>query len=305
MSKQYTYLRDIGLTVCLLVLCSVYCRAQDMSQVQIQTAQIAGGVYMLTGFGGNIAVSVGKDGILMIDDQYAPLTDKITTALAAISDQKVRFVINTHWHHDHTGGNENFAKAGAVLVAHENVRKRLSSEQFVALFDSKLPPAPEAALPLLTFTRDLTFHYNGDEIYMFHPGPAHTDGDTIVFFRKANVLHAGDIYFEGMYPYIGISSGGSIDSMIAATDQILTIVNSETRIIPGHGPVSYTKDFIAYRTMLTTIRDRILRHITQGHTLPETIAARPTRDFDEKWGGGLLKPDTFVELVYKSLVAKR
>src|SRR5919109_689033 len=192
----------------LLVLSAVVAHAHaqpNLDTVQVSSIHVAGGVYMLAGAGGNIGVSVGDNGVFVVDDQYAPLTPKILAAVKAIRDEPVRFVLNTHWHGDHTGGNENMGAAGAFIVAHENVRKRMSVEQFIEMFNMKVPPSPVGALPVVTFTDAVSFHLNGDDIHAFHVPPAHTDGDAIVYFRTANVVHMGDVYFNGMYPFIDLS----------------------------------------------------------------------------------------------------
>jgi cyclase len=200
---------------------------QDFSKVEVKAEKVADGLWMLTGAGGNIGVSAGPDGVFLVDDQYAPLTDKIKAAVATVSDKPVRFVLNTHWHGDHVGGNENLGKDGAVLVAHENVRKRMSKEQFIKLFNRTVPASPAAALPLVTFAESLSFHLNGEDVDAIHVPPAHTDGDVIVFFRKVNVIHAGDTLFNGMYPVVDLSSGGSVDGMIGAADRILAVADAE------------------------------------------------------------------------------
>jgi cyclase len=274
---------------------------QDFSKVEIKAEKVADGIYMLTGAGGNIGLSVGKSGTYVIDDQYAPLTDKILAAIRAITPDPVRFVVNTHWHGDHTGGNENLGKAGALLVAHENVRRRMSGEQFNATFNRSTPPSPEAALPVVTFTDAVTFHWNGDEIRVHHVPPAHTDGDSIVHFVKADVVHMGDLFFNGGYPYIDTSSGGKVDGVIAAAEQALAKVGETTRIIPGHGPVATKADLQAYRDAVKTLRDRIAKLKAEGKSRDEAIAAKPTADHDAKWGTGFMKGDAFTGLVYDSL----
>ena len=277
---------------------------QDFSKVEVKAAKLAEGVYELEGSGGNIGVSIGEDGVVLIDDQYAPLTTKIRAAVVALTPQPIRFVINTHWHGDHTGGNENLGKAGIVIVAHENVRKRMSVEQFIAMFDRKVPPAPKAALPIITFADSVTLHLNGDEIRSFHVAPAHTDGDTVVHFKKANVVHMGDCFFNGNYPFIDLSSGGSIDGIVAAADQVLPIVDGNTKIIPGHGPVGDKAALQAYRDTMAAIRDKVKAMVAAGKTLDEVKAAQPTKEFDAKWGGGFMKPDVFTAIVYQSLKGK-
>ena len=286
--------------VFLVAIVSSYCGAQqDFDQVQIQTEKLAEGVYMLTGSGGNIGVCAGEDGVLMIDSQYAGLTDKIRAAIAAISDGPIRFVINTHWHFDHTGGNENLAKGGAVVFAHENVRKRMSTNQ--SILGSEVPASPKAALPVVTFDQGMTFHFNGHEIELFHIPYAHTDGDVVVRFPKPDVLHMGDIYFEGMYPFIDVAAGGSIDGMIRAIDQVLAMIDGDTIIIPGHGPLSNKEKLRGYRKVLATIRERVAQHLKEGKTLEEIVAARPTQEFDTAMGQGFMNGERFVGLVYDSL----
>jgi glyoxylase-like metal-dependent hydrolase (beta-lactamase superfamily II) len=275
--------------------------AQDFDKVEIETQKLAEGVYMLTGAGGNIGVSAGADGVVLIDDQYAPLTDKIRAAVAALDEHPIRFVLNTHWHGDHTGGTENLGRAGAVVVAHENVRRRMSVEQLIEAFGRSVPASPPAALPVVTFTRDVTFHLNGDELYAFHVEHAHTDGDTIVHFRRADVIHMGDTLFNGMYPFIDISSGGSIDGVIAAADAVLAIAGPQTRIVAGHGPLAGRAELTAYRDMLRTVRERVEPLRAAGKTLEEVVAAKPTEDLDGKWGGGFIDGDRFVSFVYDSL----
>ncbi len=278
---------------------------QDFSKVAIKTEKLAEGVWMLTGAGGNIGVSAGADGVFMIDSQYAPLTDKIKAAVAGISKKPVRFVLNTHWHGDHVGGNENLGRTGVVIVAHDNVRKRMSSEQFIKAFNSKAPPSPAAALPLVTFVDSISFHVNGDDVNAFHVPPAHTDGDAIVYFRKANVLHMGDTFFNGVYPFVDLSTGGSIAGMIGACDRGLSTGDASTKVIPGHGPSGNKADLKAFRDMLTASRDAVATLVKAGKTLDEVKAAKPTAALDEKWGKGFLKPEVWVSIVYADLSGRK
>jgi glyoxylase-like metal-dependent hydrolase (beta-lactamase superfamily II) len=275
--------------------------AQNFDKVEIRTEKLADGVYMLAGQGGNIGLGIGEDAAFLIDDQYAPLTPKILAAIAALTRQPVKFVLNTHWHSDHVGGNENLGKAGSLIVAHDNVRRRMSSEQFIAAFKQKVDPSPKVSLPVVTFAESVSFHLNGDEIHGFHVANAHTDGDTVVVFRKANVVHMGDVFFNGTYPFIDLSSGGSIDGTIAAVDRVLAMIDDRTKVIPGHGPLSDKAGLGAYRRMLAGIRDRVQAQMRAGKSLQETIAANPSAEFDQAWGKGFLKPAQFVETVFQSL----
>ncbi len=279
-------------------------QADIWKAVKIEAVEVGGTVTMFTGRGGNLAVSVGDDGVFLVDDQYAPLADKIRTAIAELTDHPVRFLLNTHWHGDHTGGNAEFGSQGAVLVAHENVRKRMSTEQFNEVFNRTTPPSPAAALPVVTFEDDITFHYNGETIHVFHVNDAHTDGDAIVWFRDANAIHMGDCYFNGMYPFIDLSSGGNVDGVIAAANKVLEIANDDTKIIPGHGPLSGVAELRAYRDLLVAMRKKIRGMVEQGMSQSEIIAAKPSAEHDEVWGAGFMKPDMWVGIVAKSLGAK-
>jgi glyoxylase-like metal-dependent hydrolase (beta-lactamase superfamily II) len=274
---------------------------QDFSKVEIRSEPLAGSVHMLTGAGGNLALSIGEDAAFLVDDQFAPLSARIKAAIAKISPKPVRFVLNTHWHGDHTGGNEAFGRAGSVIVAHENVRRRMSSEQFNEFFKSRTPASPKAALPVVTFTSDLVFHMNGDEIHAFHVPNAHTDGDAIVHFRRANVLHMGDVFFNKLYPFIDTDSGGSLAGTIAAADRILAMVGDDTRIVPGHGPLATKADLQAYRTMLATVQERVQALVRENKTLQDVVAAQPTAEFDETWGKGFFRPEQFVAIVFNDL----
>jgi cyclase len=274
---------------------------EDFSKVEIQTEKLSDTVYMMTGSGGNLGVSVGDDGVFLIDDQFAPLTPKIQAAIAQLSAKPVRFMLNTHWHFDHTGGNENLGKAGAVIVAQENVRKRLSSEGFIAFFGMKTKPEPAIALPVVTFTRDLGFHLNGEDIRAFHVPRAHTDGDTIVYFPRSDVIHTGDTFFNKMYPFIDTSSGGAVAGVLAAADRVLKMAGDKTKIIPGHGPLGSKADLRAYRDMLAAVSGRVTGQVKQGKKLEQVVASKPTAQFDEVWGKGFLAPDKFVEMLYGNL----
>jgi len=291
-----------GLLIGAVCLIGAKAQAQpDPAQVTIKVIPVAAGTYMLEGGGGNIGISVGNDDVFMIDDQYAPLTPKIRAAIATVSPKPVRFLLNTHWHGDHTGGNENMAGAGAIIVAHDNTRKRMTREQFIAAFNMKVPPSPVAALPIVTFSESLSLYLNGDSVRATHFRNAHTDGDVVVTFEKANVIHMGDIFFNGMYPLVDLSTGGSIDGIIAAVDQILPRTTASTRFIPGHGPLGNRDDLVRYRSVVKTIRDRVARLVARRRTLAQVVAAKPTADYDGAWGKGFLQPDVFVTILYNDL----
>lgn len=290
--------------VALLLSAAPAAAQQNFDTVKVTVQPVAGRVHVLFGSGGNMALLPGDDGAILVDDQYAPLSEKIRAAVATVSNKAVRFVVNTHLHGDHTGGNENFGKSGAVIVAHDNVRSRLSVEQFNARFNRRTPPAPHGALPVVTFTESITIHLNGDSVRVVHLPPAHTDGDAYIHFVKANVIHLGDVFNNGGYPLIDVSSGGSIDGFVAAFDAVLAVADDRTKIIPGHGPVATRADLLEYRRMVATVRDRILALVRQGKSLTEAAAARPTAEFDATWGKGFVNPDLFLDIVYNDLKAR-
>ena len=270
---------------------------QDMSNVEITTIELESDLFMLVGRGGNIGLSVGDDGAFLIDDQFAPLTEKILAAVAAVTDQPVRWVLNTHWHGDHTGGNENLGEAGAMIVAHENVYRRMNPVEFADLV-GRSGQAPRAALPVVTFDQGVRFHWNGRHIRVTHIGKAHTDGDAIVHFPRANVFHMGDTFFRSRYPFIDVDSGGGVDGVIAAANFVLERSSEGTRIIPGHGELATPEHLREYRDMLETVRLRVAGLVANGRTEDQVVAAAPTADLDAVWGES---PERFVRAVYRSL----
>ena len=290
-------LKKIFIVVSCFVAASAFAQ-QDFSKVQIETIPVAEGVYMLAGRGGNIGLSVGQDGAFLIDDQYAPLTDKILAAISAVTEKPVRFLVNTHWHGDHTGGNESIGKGGTVIVAHDNVRKRLARGQFMKVFNANIPPAPPKALPVITFAEGVTFHWNNETLEVVHSKSAHTDGDAVIYFKNANVVHVGDLFFNGIYPFIDAGSGGTLEGVIAGVDEVLGRIDDNTKVIPGHGPLGNKADLKTYRDMLVTIQGRMTKLMNEGKDMDEIVAAKPTADYDAKWGGGFLKPDPWVKIVY-------
>ena len=274
--------------------------AQDFSKVQIETVKVTENVYMLVGAGGNIGVFAGENGVLLVDSQFSQLMEKIKAAIAAVNPGPVRFLINTNWHYDHVYGNEPLGKAGAVIIGHENTWKRMTSEQTYPEFEFKQPPAAAAALPVVTFLDSLTLHFNGDTMRVLYIENAHSDADVLVFAPRANVMQTGDLYFSSGYPFIDISHGGSVDGMIAAAGQILEVIDENTKVIPGHGPLSDRAGVEQYKNMMVTVRERIAKLIKEGKTIEEVLAAKPTADFDEARGLGL-PAEMFVKIVYSGL----
>lgn len=275
--------------------------AQNFDEVEIKTTKVSDHIYMLEGSGGNIGVSIGVDGPLMIDSQYAPLSEKIKKAIAELTDQPIRILVNTHWHGDHVGGNENFGQMGAMIFAHDNVYQRMSKTQLMRAFSREIPPSPEIARPVVTFSDELSIKCNGEYLMMIHVDSAHTDGDALVYFPESDVLHMGDTYFNGRYPFIDLSSGGSIDGVIAAADKALFIVGDYTKIIPGHGGLSNKQELQQYRRVIKNFRDNVEDLVQQGKTLEEIKELKPGKETDEAYGGGFISPDRFIEIIYNSL----
>jgi glyoxylase-like metal-dependent hydrolase (beta-lactamase superfamily II) len=269
-------------------------------EMEIKTIKLTDNVYVLEGAGGNVAAFVWDEGVLLVDDKLAPASPQVKAAVAAITAKPIRFVVNSHWHRDHSGGNEALAGEGAVIVAHENVRRRMSVEGFVAVFDRKAPASPPKALPVVTFTRDVTLHLGGEEISVVHVAPAHTDGDSFVRFRAANILHMGDCYLNGSFPVVDYSNGGTFTGVIAAAETALGMIDPRTRIVPGHGPVARDQDLRHWRDMLATIHHRVKTSAAAGRTLDQIKAERPTREWDAGFPGSFVTSDHVVEEAYRA-----
>ncbi|CAM2008226.1 MBL fold metallo-hydrolase [Acanthopleuribacter pedis] len=289
-------MRLISVLVCLTV-SSLWAQ----NEVRLSYTQVTPNLFMIEGVGGNMLLSRGKDGLFLVDDQVASVSEKVAETVKAIEPGPIKFIINTHWHHDHTGGNAVFRNGGTLTVAHRKVRERMQKENFTHALNRKTPPSPEAALPVITFTREMRWYFNDEEIHIYHVGNAHTDGDSIVWFKSSNVIHMGDVFFNGLYPLIDYSSGGTMRGMIKAVKRVLKDTDSETKIIPGHGPIATKWDLIQYLEMLEEVGQKVRSMKKAGKTLAEIKEAAPTKKWDEIWGKKWLKPDEFVAIVYNAL----
>jgi cyclase len=298
-------MRKNGLVVLAFLMCfyapTAYAQT-DWSKVEIKVHKVNGNVYMLQGAGGNIGVSVGPDGILIVDDQYAPLADKIKAALKTLGEGKLKFVLNTHWHGDHTGGNVAFGPE-APVIAHDNVRKRLATAQKSDVFKSTTPASPKEALPVITFGHSVTIHFNGEEIRAIHFPTGHTDGDSVIFFTASNVVHMGDHFFAGRFPFVDLDSGGNVEGFTKNVGDVIAKLPAGVKIIPGHGPLSTPDDLKLFHRMLLETTDIVRKKMASGKTL-EQIKTEGLPDEWKSWGAGFIKTDLWVETIYRSLSAK-
>jgi glyoxylase-like metal-dependent hydrolase (beta-lactamase superfamily II) len=292
------------LLILLLCVCCLLVQAQDnYDTVKIRPVQVAENLYFLKGSGGNIGVFIGKDGTLMVDDQFAPLSNKINGAIKTLSPNDIRFLINTHLHGDHSGGNENFKKMGVTVVAHDMVRARMSKERVNPTDKTVTPPLPEDAWPVVTFSGKLNFYLNQEEIELLHVTPGHTDGDVVIHFKKANVYHMGDMFVTYGYPYIDYGSGGSINGFISSLDAFLGMMDDNTKVIPGHGELCTKADVKKFRDRLAEIRDEVAAALKKGKK-PEEITSLPVSSkYDAEWGKGFIKGKEFVLLIAENLKA--
>jgi len=286
-------------TIVGLILISLTGMAQSrFDKVEIKATEVSENIFMLEGSGGNIAVIRGKDGVLMVDSQFAPLSDKIKNAIVKLSDSKIKYLLNTHWHGDHTGGNKNFGSEGTIIVAHNNVRQRMSTDQVNVNRTTKA--APEAAWPVITFAEDMKIHFNNEDIALLHVHNAHTDGDAFVYFSNANVLHMGDTFFNGRFPYIDLGSGGTVQGLIDAITKASMIIDDETKIIPGHGSLAAKKDLHAYLEVIKDVFNGVKKAISEGKTLEEIKASEITKPY-EGWGSGFISDERFLDIIWTDL----
>jgi cyclase len=269
--------------------------------IPVKTTKLYDNVYLLQGAGGNMALQTGLEGNILIDASFAPAVPRILEAIATVSHDRADALINTHWHGDHTGGNEGLHAAGFTICAHQNTRQRLSTPQTMKMFHSTVPAAPAGALPAITFEDTMHVWRNGDSLDLVHFDPAHTDTDIYIHFHKADVLHVGDIFFNGVYPFIDEGTGGSIGGMILAVEKALSVAGADTKIIPGHGPLAAKSDLQQYHDMLSTVRDKVATLKNAGASEQEAVAKKPTAEFDATKSASFMNPDLFTGIVYRTL----
>lgn len=277
----------------------------DFAAVEIAVEPVAEGVWMLSGAGGNVGVVAGEQGVVLIDAEFAPLAARVLDTVRSLCDAPVRTLVNTHFHLDHTGGNETLGRAGALIVGHGNVRRRMAIDQEMEAMGRTIPAFPEVALPTVTFEESLTLHLGRETLHLVHTPAAHTDGDCVVYLERANVVHMGDLFFNGTYPLVDLGNGGNVEGVIEAVRGVLERADEATRILPGHGPLAGRDELAAYGDMLGAVRDRVAALIEAGKGLEEILDERPTASFDEAWASELTGPEAITTYVYNSLVAGR
>ena len=296
MSKQF--LLSVVVATCLAISSAGFAQ---QSPVKVEASKVADNIYMITGKGGNIGLLTGAEGSFLIDDQFAPLTDKILEAVKSVGGDVPKFLINTHFHGDHTGGNENLGKAGTLIMSHHAVRERLVNGSYIGAFGMKSEPAGKAALPTVTYSENMHLHLNGETINIVHVPSAHTDGDSFVVFENANVVHAGDLFFNGFFPFIDAAHGGSVKGVIAGVERILALTDDSSKIIAGHGPLGNRAELQSYRDMLATAYERLLALKNQGMSAEDAIAKAPLDDLEADWGGGIFSADKWIGIVYPAV----
>jgi len=299
LARRFKIIGKMMSVLCVLVIAFMSLAPSGLSEeVKIMTTPVTKQIYMITGKGGNIGLFIGEDGTFLIDDQFAPLTEKIVAAIKSVGGDFPKFLINTHYHGDHTGGNEKLGQGGTLIFSHDNVRDRLDTGSFIAAFNMKRKAVSREGLPVVTFSENISFHLNGDSIRAIHVPHAHTDGDSFIYFKRANVIHAGDIFFNGFYPFIDVTHGGSLKGMIKAVDSVLALADDNTKIIAGHGPLGDKAQLARYRQMLGTAYERLRKLKAEGKTAQAAAAAKPLADLEAAWGGGIFKSDRWIEIIY-------
>ena len=288
----------------MVIASSLLFTAETMAQdtVIVEATRVKGNIYMITGEGGNIGLFTGVDGSFMIDDQFAPLTEKIIAAVKSVGGNVPKYLINTHFHGDHTGGNENLGKAGTLIMSHHGVRERLLNGSFIAAFGMKSEPGSKPALPSVTYSENMNLHINDETVHIIHVPSAHTDGDSFVIFESANVVHAGDLFFNGFFPFIDGANGGSVKGVIAGVDVLLAHTDSDSKVIPGHGPLAGRADLQGYRDMLTIAYERLLKLKNQGVSAEDAVLQKPLKDLEADWGGGRFTADKWIGIVYPAVI---
>jgi glyoxylase-like metal-dependent hydrolase (beta-lactamase superfamily II) len=275
------------------------------THLELNTTKLTDGIYVIHGSGGNVILFIGNDGIILVDDQYAPVTEKMKSVIANITNKPIKFVINTHWHPDHVGGNERLGEAGAIIISHENVRKRLNQNQFFEMINQTIPALSKKGLPLITFSDNMTFYQNNDEIKISYLDNGHTDGDSAVYFTKNNVIHVGDDFSDRAYPFIDLSTGGSIDGLISSLLSIISMINNDTKVVAGHSGISNQTKVKDYANMLIDVRSVISEMITEGKSLAKIIQLKPTSQYDTTYNDySFIDPNDFVTNIYESLKSR-
>lgn len=289
------------LAIAMLLAAGIALAVPASAQEDVAIEEVRTGIYLVTAKGGNVGVLIGEDGTFMIDDKFPEFSEGIQAALESVGGDTPRFLINTHFHGDHTGGNENFGKAGSTIVSHHNVHHRLAEGASIPAFGVEMPPAPGVALPVVTYADHLSFHINGERIDVIHTPDAHTDGDSFVHFTGSNVIHTGDLMFNGFYPFIDTGNGGTVQGMVDAANAMLALADDDTIIIPGHGPLAAKSDLEAYRDMLAEVQDRLGKMKAAGLSAEDIALGKPLQNLEQQWGGGIFSGEKWISIIYDGL----